>query len=245
MITNKDVISKLNELKYRKLAESYAKVYTIKPTDNLSFNEIFMKMLSYEDDLQKTNKINALLKQTNLAIPTSLDDIEYNNSRNLKRPLIEQLRTLDFIKNAHNVIVTGATGCGKSFISSSLGFEAVKTAYNCLYYRLPILLDDISIRRDKGIYQKLLKKLKTVDLLIIDDLGLANISIQETRELLEILEHRNTRKSTILVSQLPFKKWYDMFKDPTLADAIIDRIAYNSYIIELEGESMRKIKNKI
>lgn len=240
-----DVVNKLKELRYIKLSEAYAKVINSPNTYNKPFNELLMLMLSYEDDLLKNNKIKQFLKQTNQAVLTSLEDIDYNSSRNIPKELIRNLSNLDFIKNAHNIIVTGPTGTGKTFIATAFGFACCKSPYNVIYYRLPVLLDEISIRRDKGNYKKFIRKLIKIDLLIIDDLGLSSISINESREILEILEERNRRKSVILVSQLPFNKWYEMFKDPTIADAIIDRIAYNSYKIELKGESMRKVKNAL
>lgn len=238
---NIEITNKLKELRYIKLNEAYIKVMA-SPSANKTFNELLMMMLSYEDDILKTNKINTLLKQANLINPTSLDDIEYDPTRNLKKEYINNLRSLDFIKQAHNIIIVGPTGCGKSFIGTAFGFEACRSPYTVLYYRLPNLLQEISIKRDKGIYKIFMKKLKKVDLLIIDDLGLCNISIQESREILEVLEIRNGLKANILISQLPFEQWYEMFKDPTLSDAIIDRIAFNSYRIELKGESMRKKK---
>lgn len=244
-MNNIDVVNKLKELRYMKLSEAYVKVINSPESHKKSFNELLMLMLSYEDDILKTNKIKLLLKQTNQVIPTSLDNIDYSGTRNISKELINYLRTLDFIKNSHNIIITGPTGSGKTYIGTAFGFEICKSIYNVIYYRLPMLLDEISIRRDKGTYRKFMRKLKKMDLLIIDDLGLSNISIQESREILEILEERNRHKSVILISQLPFTKWYEMFKDPTIADAIIDRIAYNSYKIELKGESMRKIKNTL
>jgi DNA replication protein DnaC len=244
-MNNYDVVQKLKELKYYKLAEAYVKVMTNPVSQNKSINEILSLMLSYEDDVLKSIKINSLLKQANLLLPTSLDDIEYDSSRNISKNSIDQLRSLEFIKNAHNIIITGYTGCGKTYLGTAFGFEVCKSYYSVLYYRLPALLQDIAIKRDKGIYKLFMRRLKKADLLIIDDLGLSNLSIQESRELLEVLEDRNKIKSTILISQLPFEKWYEMFKDPTLADAIIDKIAYNSYRLELKGESMRKKKSAL
>lgn len=239
-MTNYEVSNKLKELKYNKLQESYLKVITSPSSISKPFNELLMMMLSYEDEINKTNKLNTLLKQANLLSPNFLENIKYDSSRNLNKSSIDNLKTLNFIKNSHNIIITGPTGCGKSFIGTAFGFEACKSPYNVIYYRLPTLLQEISIKRDKGIYKLFMKKLKTIDLLVIDDLGLSNISIQESREILEILESRNQKKSNILISQIPLENWYEMFKDPTIADAIIDRIAYNSYKIELQGESMRK-----
>lgn len=244
-MTNKEVVKKLAQLKYHKLCESYVKVISNKNIEGKTFNELFAMMLAYEEDLAQINKTKILLKQTNLVVPSSLDDIDYSSPRNLKSEVINNLRTLDFIKNAHNIIVSGATGCGKTYLGTAFGFEAVMSHFEVCYYRIPFLLDEISLRRDKGTYRKLMRKLKKLDLLILDDLGLSNLSIQESREILEILEQRNKHCSTILISQLPFDKWYEMFKDPTLADAIIDRIAYNSYKIELKGDSMRKTKNSL
>ena len=241
-MTNHDVIQKLKELKYRKLAESFVKVVTAPSSQNKSINELLLMMLSYEDDILKTSKIEALLKQANLLVPSSLDDIEYDSSGNLSKNSVMQLRNLEFMKSAYNIVITSSTGSGKSYLGTAFGFEACRSIYNVIYYRLPTLLQEISIKRDKGAYKQFMRKLKKSDLLIIDDLGLSNLSIQESRELLEVLEDRNKIKSTILISQLPFEKWYETFKDPTLADAIIDRIAYNSYKFELKGESMRKRK---
>jgi DNA replication protein DnaC len=244
-MNNLQVSSKLKELKYRKLNEAYVKVMAMNSSEGRSFNELLLLMLSYEDNIKKTKNLNMLLKQTNLLQPTNLAAIEYDPSRGISKEVINNLKTLDFIKHSHNLIITGPTGCGKSFIGTAFGFEVCNSPYDVLYYRLPNLLQEINIKRDKGIYKTFMKRLKKTDLLILDDLGLANISIQESREILEILEVRNGMKSTILISQLPFEKWYEMFKDPTLADAIIDRIAYNSYKLELKGESMRKKKSSL
>lgn len=244
-MTNKEVVGKLIQLKYYKLSEAYHKVIANHSIEGKTFNERLMMMLAYEDDLVLVNKIKNLLKQTNLVVPSSLDEIDYLSQRNIKKEIITNLRTLDFITNAHNIIISGATGSGKTYLGTAFGFEAVKSHFQVLYYRLPFLLDEITLRRDKGTYRKLMRKLKKVDLFILDDLGLSNLTIQESREILEIIEQRNAHYPTILISQLPFEKWYEMFKDPTLADAIIDRIAYNSYKIELKGDSMRKIKNSL
>jgi len=242
-MNNQNVIKKFQDLGYVRLSEAFEKTIKIPSTSKLSTNELLMTMLSYEDDNIKSNKIKKLMKQTNLSQMTSLDDIKYDSSRNINKLVIDRIKELDFIQDKHNIIVVGATGCGKSYIGTAIGFEACKNSpYDVIYYRLPNLLQEINSKRDKGVYKAFMRRLKLVSLLIIDDLGVCNVSIQESRELLEILEVRNEKKSTILISQLPFENWYEMFKDPTIADAIIDRIAFNSIKLELKGESMRKNK---
>jgi DNA replication protein DnaC len=242
-MNNQTVSNKFLELGYARLCEAFEKTVKNPANSKLSTNDFIMMMLSHEDDTMKSNKINKLIKQANLSQMTSLDDIKYDSSRNINKLVIERIKTLDFIKNKHNIIIAGATGCGKSYLGTAIGFEACKNSpYDVIYYRLPGLLQEIVLKKDKGIYKTFMRRLRLVDLLIIDDLGVCGISIQESREILEILETRNEKKSTILISQLPFENWYEMFKDPTIADAIIDRIAYNSIKLELKGESMRKNK---
>lgn len=134
---------------------------------------------------------------------------------------------------------------GKTFISCALGIRACYFDYNVQYFRLPRLLTDIAISKGDGSYNKLMNKLKKCDLLIFDDFGLTKLNLQETRDFLELIEDRNSVKSCMFISQIPVSKWYDLFTDPTLADAIMDRLVNNSYQIEIKGPSMRKTLSTI
>ncbi|MDC1174553.1 ATP-binding protein, partial [Bacteriovoracaceae bacterium] len=144
----------------------------------------------------------------------------------------------------HNILLTGLTGVGKSYIACALGHKACLEGYRSLYVRVSRLLSDLAIARGDGRYEKIMKTLSKVDLLVLDDWGLNKLNEQERRDFLEIMEDRYDLRSTIITSQIPVGKWHGLIGDSTIADAILDRLIHNSYRIELKGESMRKNKSE-
>jgi DNA replication protein DnaC len=150
------------------------------------------------------------------------------------------LASCDWVKRHHNVVITGPTGAGKSFIACALAHKACLEGFSALYQRLPRLAEDIKIARGDGRYLKLLTALSKTDVLVLDDWGLCQLQAQNQRDLLELLDDRHMRKSTIITSQLPIEHWHEAMADPTLADAMIDRIVHNAHHLKMTGESMRK-----
>ncbi len=235
-----ETLRKLHELKLSKMAEAYRHQATNPEMSVLGFDERFAMLVDAENDQRSENRLRRLIKASNMHTYATLLDIDYTPVRNLDRKVIAVLSECTWIRKGHNLIISGATGAGKSYLSYALGRRACELEYSVKYFRLPRLIQQLKSAKESGKYEKLMKQLKKCDLLIIDDFGLARIDIIESRELLEVIEDRHTIKSAIFISQLPPDAWYETFKDPTFADAIIDRIIHNSYKVEIKGPSMRK-----
>lgn len=169
-----------------------------------------------------------------------IEDIDYRHPRGLDRSLVRRLATGDWITKHQNVIVIGKTGCGKTFIACALGHKACRDGHTAIYRRVPRLLHEIALSRGDGSYTRLLARLAKTDLLILDDWGLAPLGDQERRDILEVLEDRCGSRSTVVASQLAVKIWHEYIGDPTIADAVLDRLVHNAHRIDLKGESMRK-----
>ena len=166
--------------------------------------------------------------------------MDYRLPRGLDHSLMRRLATCQWIKDRHNVLITGPTGIGKTWIACALGQKACREGYTVLYLRLPRLLHALPIAKGDGRYTKLMAALAKTDLLLLDDWGLAVLSDENRRDLLELLEDRHGRRATLVTSQLPLEHWHEALGDPTLADAILDRLVHNAYKITLKGDSMRK-----
>ena len=158
----------------------------------------------------------------------------------MNRSQVMSLAQNQWVQTHHNVLITGPTGAGKSYLACALAQKACRDGHTTLYQRLPRLLQDISIARHDGRYKKLMAQVSKCEVLVLDDLLISPLSQDDQKELLEIVEDRYDRKATIVTSQLPIKSWHDAMQDPTLADAILDRLVHNAYKLELKGESMRK-----
>ena len=169
-----------------------------------------------------------------------MEDIDLRRPRGLDRQLILSLASCDWIRKAHNILVTGSTGTGKSYLACALAHKACLEGYTVRYLRLPRLMEEFTIAHADGSYGKTMIELARTQLIILDDWGLAPITRPQAHDLLELLEDRHGLKSTIVTSQLPVDQWHAYLNDPTLADAILDRLVHNSYRLTLKGESMRK-----
>lgn len=174
-----------------------------------------------------------------------MEDIDYRHPRGLDKAQMLKLAECQWIKEHQNLIITGPTGIGKTWLACALAHKACREGYSALYTRLPRLLQDIGISKGDGRYPKLMKDLAKTDLLILDDWGLSPLKGDQLRDLLEVLEDRHGLRSTLVTSQLPVDNWHDYLGDPTLADAILDRLIHNAHRIPLRGESMRKQKESL
>ncbi|MGE8422910.1 MAG: IS21-like element helper ATPase IstB, partial [Sphingobacterium siyangense] len=172
----------------------------------------------------------------------SIEEINMVATRGLDKGLITTLATGEYIKKGDPILISGATGCGKSFLSSALGHHACAQGYKVLYFNLQKLLLKTKMARLEGTLHKLMDRISKADLLIVDDFGLVNLDQQQRLDLMEIIEDRHAKASTIIASQLPVANWYDVIGEDTIADAILDRLIHGSYRIELKGESLRKKK---
>jgi len=206
----------------------------------LSFEERLGLMVDREQTERDSRRLKTRLTKAKLKVQACMEDINYSGNRGLDKSQLLDLSSCQWIKNSHNILVCGSTGVGKTYIACALAQKACRKGYTAAYYRLPRLMGDLTIAKGDGRYSKLLLNLSKIDLIVLDDWGIAPISADSRRDLLEILDDRYERKSTLITSQLPVDKWHRYLEDPTLADAILDRIIHNSYRIDLKGESMRK-----
>lgn len=215
--------------------------------NSMSFEERFGLLVDSEWVTRKNNRLKKLIKDANYAINDScIENIEYHNDRNLDKTQITRLSTCNYIQECHNIIILGATGSGKTYLSNAFGMAASRNFYTVKYVRIPDLLTELAIARGDGTYRKLITKFKQVRLLILDEWLLFPPKENEARDLLEIVEARYKKSSTIFCSQFEVAGWHHKIGEPTLADAICDRIVHDSYTIVIGGkDSMRKRKGII
>ena len=199
-------------------------------------------LLSREWDYRSAMAIERLIRGAAFRYKAYLEQIDYTISRGLERNQMERLASLDFVHQGQNLFITGSSGTGKSFIATALGYQACKSGIRTLYANASKLMGTLKVAKAKGTIDVELKKIEGCPLLILDDLFLVPLDAKERPILLDIIEDRHGRKSIIITSQLPVSSWYDAIGDPTVADAILDRIVHTAHQIELSGESIRKIK---
>ncbi len=233
-------IEKLRDMKLKAMAQMLSE--TDPELLSLPFEERFALMVEKEWIAKKNSKIKRLLRNATLGQDACIEDIDYQTDRNINRQAVFELATCAFIEKSLNIITTGKTGCGKTYLICAFGSNACRKGYTVKYYRIPELLLEIQDAKTQNKYSRLMQSLKKIRLLILDDLGLKSYTLEESRDILEIAEARYNVGSMILAGQFPSSQWYELFPDPTIADAIMDRIIHNSYIVELDSkQSMREI----
>lgn len=208
----------------------------------LPFEERLYQLLEAEQTERTNKKIKRLLSQAKLKDrQAALDQIEYSTKRGLERSQILSLASGEYIARGQNVLITGATGVGKSFLAQALAKQAVFEGYSARYYRVTRLLEEIKIARLDGSYTRTLQKLSRISLLILDDFGVTPLKADELNDLFEVIEERTLSGSTVITAQLPVKEWHNYLGSATIADAMMDRLIYAAHRIEMKGESMRKV----
>jgi len=237
-------ITKLHELKLSAMAEAFRQQAQDPAYAGLSFEERFGLMVDLEWAKRKNNRLTRLIRGACFSDSKAcLEDIEYTSDRKLDKTQITTLATCNYIQDKHNIIILGAAGAGKSYLGCAFGVAACRNFFGVKYIRLPELLNDLAVARGQGTYKKLLKEHQKISLLILDEWLLMPLSTTEARDLLEIVEARHKRASTIFISQFAPAGWHGKINEDTLADAILDRIVHDSYTIYIEGkDSMRKKK---
>ncbi|MFY9139831.1 MAG: IS21-like element helper ATPase IstB [Thermacetogeniaceae bacterium] len=238
-------LDKLNSMRLRAMEQEYQRQVELPVNAALPFDDRFGMIVDAEWLAKVNNRLKRFLREANLREPSAnLEDINYTPSRNLDKTTIARLSDCRWINEGRNLIITGATGTGKTYLVSAFGNAACRKSLRVRSYRVNRLLTDLAIGRGDGSYNKLLKDLKKPDLLILDDFGMAPIESGACRDLLEVIDDRHGRKSIAISAQLPVAKWYDVFEDATIADAILDRVVNNAYRIELKGPSLRHQHSK-
>lgn len=238
MLTNQTV-DKLYKMKLNLMADTYSR---LNESDNtLSFDELFGMIVDNEWTSRQNKRLKRLLTQADMRFNACIEDINYSLKRGLDKNLMIKLSECTWLTNNRNIIITGPTGTGKTYIACAIGNMACRQNYTVRYFRLPRLITDLALAKAENTYNSYMKRLKDCNLLIIDDFGLAPITSENGRELLEVIEDRVQKGSTLISGQLPITSWHPLFSDPTIADACIDRIVHNAVKIELDGETVRGI----
>ncbi|MEX1196350.1 MAG: IS21-like element helper ATPase IstB [Pseudohongiellaceae bacterium] len=238
-------LDKLHALKLTGMAGALADQSATPDITELSFEERLGLLVDREMTERDNRRLSSRLRRARLRHAALLEDLDYQGSRGLDKGLIQSLAGCQWVKEHLNVLVTGPTGVGKTWLACALAHKACREGYTAQYVRLTRLLRELTIAKGDGQYVKLLTSLAKVDVLILDDWGLIKLSAENRRDLLEVLEDRHGRRSTIATSQLPIQEWHGVIGDATLADAILDRLVHNAYKINLRGESMRKRQTKL
>lgn len=238
---DKETMRKLSELKLLGMAEKYRELSDGSTLSTLPASDALAQLVDYEYDRRRKNRVSSLLKTAQIRIPAAcVEDIEFSATRNLKKDALRELLSCEFIDKHATVLISGACGTGKSYLACALANLACRNGYSASYYRVSRMLEYIAAEKKMGDYLKALEKLGKVKLLILDDLGSSVMTKEQRNIFFEVIEERYLTATTVLTSQLPLDKWYEVFEDPTTADAICDRLFHRTYKIQLKGESMRK-----
>lgn len=208
--------------------------------NELNFEERLSLLLDQECSQREQRKIERLTRQAKFRLRAELEQIDYRAGRNIKKAEIRTLAQGEWLRLHQNVLLTGSTGCGKTYLACALGHYHCQQGHSVYYFRLKELLERMYLAQADGTYRKFINKLTTANLLILDDWGLEPLNTQQRSDLLELVDARYDTKSTLIASQLPLEHWYQMIGESTHADAILDRLLHGSIKIELKGESMRK-----
>lgn len=235
-------LQQLRQLKLTGLADALEMQFSQPNTyDELCFAERISLAIQQEISSRQNKRLQRLLRAARFKVAARLEDVDYSHPRGLKQSTVAGLQSNDWIARHQNIVFTGPTGCGKTYLACALGYHACHQGYRVNYYRASRLFEQLTISHGDGSYLKLLERIAKTELLIIDDWGLEPLSQSQKNDLLEIMEDRHNSKSTIFTSQLPITQWHEFISDPTLADAILDRLLHNAHKLPLKGESMRKV----
>ncbi|WP_422444708.1 MULTISPECIES: IS21-like element helper ATPase IstB [unclassified Endozoicomonas] len=238
-------LEKLQTLKLSGMYEALNEQLNSPEIEQMSFDERLGLMVDREMTIRDNRRLKTRLKNARLRQHACMEDIDFRHPRGLKREQFQQLLGSGWIKDHQNVIITGPTGVGKTWLACALAQKACRDGYTVQYQRLPRLLQDLSLARADGRYLKIMTTLAKTDLLLLDDWGLAPLNESQRRDLLELFEDRHNLKSTLITSQMPVDHWHELIGDPTLADAILDRLIHNAHRVPLKGESLRKKQAKL
>jgi len=245
-VVNEETYKQLVDMKLHGLAHAF-KEHLAEPArkDALTFAERFGMMVDREWTEREARRLKLRLTKSKLREPACIEDVDYKHPRGLDRSVMQRLASCQWVRERENVILTGTSGLGKTWLACALVQKACRDGHTALYTRAPRLLEELYVARGSGAYAKTIDRLARPDVLVLDDFGLAPLTDAERRDLLEVVEARHERRSTIVSSQLEVKHWHEVIGEPTVADAILDRLISSAHRIELKGkETMRKKRSK-
>lgn len=232
--------SELVSLRLSGMAEALKTLQEGRKIHELTLTDGLRLLVQAERDQREANRYKRLVKNASFRYRASLEELSFDTARGLDRTQILSLANGSYIRDAGSILITGATGCGKSFVATALGHQACRQGFSVIYYGMQKLMAKLKVARLEGVAIRFFEKLAKTDLLIIDDFGIGTMDLQQQLDFMEIIEDRHARKSTIISSQLPPVDWFDLFTDDTVADAFMDRVIHTSHRIELKGDSLRK-----
>lgn len=237
-----NIKEQLVALKLHGMAEALDMQLRTPMAAEMDFAERLLLMVQQEKSARENRQLTTLLRQAHLRYPSAcIEELQMTAQRGINKTVIMDLARNDWIKRHRNLIITGPTGAGKTWLACAFGVAACRDSIKTCYVRLSRLLHDLGMGRADGTYKKQLEKLSRTELLIIDDWGMSPLSDMAKRDILEIMEDRHNVRSTIISTQYPVSEWHRLIDDPTLADAICDRLVHNAYQLTIKGESMRKV----
>ena len=245
-MNNNQTIEKLKQMRMSAMAELHLQYVKNNQLNDITTDEYLGLLIEHEWEHRQNMKIERLIKQARFRQKASIAEVSYVHSRNLDKNMFNRLATLDFIQRNENIILTGASGVGKSFLAQALGYQACLMEHKVLYTNTARLFTKLKLSKVDGTYIKELQKLQKINILILDDFGLHAFDNYTREILMDIIDDRYNKTSTIISSQIPVSVWYDLIGEGTIADAILDRIVNSSHRIDLKGESLRKgiLKNE-
>lgn len=233
-------LEKLNTLRFAGMAAALDEQMQMNSLVDLGFEERLGILLDREMAVRQTRRMNTRLRKARLRQDGCIENINFRHPRGLDKSLVMRLAGCEWVKGHNNLIITGPTGVGKTYLACAFAQKACREGYSTLYLRITKLFEDLALAKGDGRYLKLLASFAKADLLVLDDYGLEQLGRDQRHDLLEILEDRHGLRSTLVTSQLPIDHWHEQIGDPTLADAILDRLVHSAHKIKLNGESMRK-----
>lgn len=236
----KQIENQLQELRLQGMSQSWSALLESKKHLEITLTEGLELLLQAEQDDRKNKRFDRLKKNAGFRYQASINEIYVDASRGVDKELINTLSAGTYLQNGESILITGAAGCGKSFLASALGHLACAQGHKVLYFNTQKMLLKAKMSRIEGTVSKFFDRISKIDLVILDDFGLTYLEQQQRMDLMEIIEDRHGRRSTIISSQLPVENWYEVIGEETIADAILDRLVHSSYRVQLKGDSLRK-----
>ena len=240
MNSNQATMNKMSEMRLHGMVAAFRNLLETGRNMDLTTDEVVSYLVDSEWDEKHNRRLNRLTRVARFRYQAALEDIDYTLDRTLDKNQILRLSDCSWIKKGQDILITGPTGVGKSYIGTALGYQACQLGYPVYYAAASSLFNELAEAKQDGTYLKVLGRVMKCKLFILDDFGLEQLSIVSRMALLELLEDRHRRKSTLIISQQPVSNWHQLIGDPTIADAILDRLAFNSHRIDIDGETARR-----